>query len=70
MKLNARTVLYLLNTNVELKTFKENRLSLFFILYSMGSWSSGYDVAIISELFDEKIDENFSDIFLRNSFPF
>jgi len=32
MKLNARTVLYLLNTNVELKTFKENRLSLFFIL--------------------------------------
>jgi hypothetical protein len=29
----------------------------------MGQWSSGYDGAMIAELFDEKIDEVLSDIF-------
>jgi hypothetical protein len=31
---------------------------------TMSQWSSGYEIAIISQLFDEKIDEDLIDIFL------
>ena len=46
-----------------LATFKRGVLPSSKTSKAMGQWSSGYNDVLIAKIFDEKIDENLSDIF-------